>query len=398
MSMAVAIKETTHSFYVKDAEKNGVVGACLLHHIKHWVTENRAKGSKKHYHNGQYWMYSSVQNFIKYMPYLSAGKVKYALKCLIKEGVLVKGVFNQKNYDSTNWYSLASHVTQGVDSAGTGNTGGSLGTILPEPHDQSIPIINTIIKKDKNIKMVDEEMSTQKQKHFKKDSEDYINDFLPEEKGKKIKKENIPEERLKEIEIMNIKKLEIPKSVKGLKVNKSIPEKQIKVSEKKTAEIIKAKSDKRSAEKLEELQYLYNLTKFQIRNPKDFKQATDSTGKKKLSRIASDSYMLFSYKCKLAYPEMGLVLKPSVKEIVLFGQFLSKIDGDLQLMGLIITHWMDFKAAVKLVDGQTIHNQYPSAIALSKHAPVAFSEAFLTCLGSSTIPEGGLSLDMLADI
>src|SRR5690606_10484008 len=45
--------------------------------------------------------------FQNYFPYFTQKQIKYLIKQAIEFGLVVKGNFNKKGYDRTNWYSLS---------------------------------------------------------------------------------------------------------------------------------------------------------------------------------------------------------------------------------------------------------------------------------------------------
>lgn len=93
-----------HSFDVDLAVEYGVTEAILLNHLYFWIEKNRA--NERHYHDGLYWTYNSVRAFNEIFPYLSTKKINNALKHLEREGLLVKGNYNETKYDRTLWYAL----------------------------------------------------------------------------------------------------------------------------------------------------------------------------------------------------------------------------------------------------------------------------------------------------
>ena len=51
-----------HSFDIEIAKKYSVDEAIFLNHIAFWIQKNIA--NKKHFHEGQYWTYSSYPAFL----------------------------------------------------------------------------------------------------------------------------------------------------------------------------------------------------------------------------------------------------------------------------------------------------------------------------------------------
>lgn len=95
---------TMHYFDTELAEKYGMVEATILNHLQYWIQKNAE--NNKNYHEGRYWTFHSIQAFCKQFPYLTAKKIRNAIKKLENAKVLIKGNFNKVKYDRTTWYAL----------------------------------------------------------------------------------------------------------------------------------------------------------------------------------------------------------------------------------------------------------------------------------------------------
>lgn len=95
---------TMHYFDTELAAKYGMVEATILNHLKYWIQKNAE--NNKNYHEGRYWTFHSIQAFCKLFPYLTAKKIRNAIKKLENAKVLIKGNFNKVKYDRTTWYAL----------------------------------------------------------------------------------------------------------------------------------------------------------------------------------------------------------------------------------------------------------------------------------------------------
>lgn len=95
---------TMHYFNTEIAEKYGMVEATILNHLQYWIAKNTQ--NNKNYHDGRYWTFHSIQAFCKLFPYLTAKKIRNAIKKLEDAKVLIKGNFNKLKYDRTTWYAL----------------------------------------------------------------------------------------------------------------------------------------------------------------------------------------------------------------------------------------------------------------------------------------------------
>ena len=94
---------TIHSFDIKEAEKYGILGAVLLHHIRFWVQKNAA--NRRHYHDGKYWTYNSVTAFSELFPYATKDQIRRSLDKLEDLGALETGSYSDNHYDRTKWFT-----------------------------------------------------------------------------------------------------------------------------------------------------------------------------------------------------------------------------------------------------------------------------------------------------
>ena len=93
-----------HSFDVEIAVEHGINAAILYANIAFWVAKNEA--NERHYHDGRYWTYSSLDAFAKLFPYLTVRQIRTALAKLIDAGLIVTGNYNEQPIDRTLWYAL----------------------------------------------------------------------------------------------------------------------------------------------------------------------------------------------------------------------------------------------------------------------------------------------------
>lgn len=137
-------KQMFHAFNIEDAKKYGIIEATLLANIKYWIEHNKA--NQKNYFDGRYWTYNSVSSWTKLFPYLSAKRIRTALKNLINAKILITGNHNTHAYDRTLWYAINEEL---------GNTICPTGKMdLPyeengfAPQGEPIPYINTDVNTD----------------------------------------------------------------------------------------------------------------------------------------------------------------------------------------------------------------------------------------------------------
>jgi hypothetical protein len=130
-----------HSFNVEIANEYGILEAVLLKHLYFWIKKNEA--NNQNYYEGYYWTYNSIKAFGLLFPYSSEKKIRYALKRLEDEGIIITGNFNKSNYDRTQWYAFTEKgysIMQNCQIDLTKSTNGDDHFVKP------IPNINTDIK------------------------------------------------------------------------------------------------------------------------------------------------------------------------------------------------------------------------------------------------------------
>ena len=98
-----------YMFDVELAKKYGLEEAIFLENLIFWVFRNRANG--KNFFDGRTWTYNSVRAFKELFSFWSTKQLRRVLDSLLKQGVIVKGNYNQNPYDRTLWYALADEDT-----------------------------------------------------------------------------------------------------------------------------------------------------------------------------------------------------------------------------------------------------------------------------------------------
>lgn len=96
-----------HKFHIGVANGVGINAAIIFQNISFWISFN--KQSNKNFREGRYWMYNSVREFAEIHPYFSEKQIKCALQKLVSADFLVKGRFNKKGFDKTNWYAMGAN-------------------------------------------------------------------------------------------------------------------------------------------------------------------------------------------------------------------------------------------------------------------------------------------------
>lgn len=94
-----------HSFDISIATKYGINVAIFLSNLSFWIQKNMA--NKKHFHEGRYWTYNSVDAYSILFPYLTKKQIRTTIDKCAELGLILKDNFNDNHYDRTIWYSLS---------------------------------------------------------------------------------------------------------------------------------------------------------------------------------------------------------------------------------------------------------------------------------------------------
>lgn len=173
-----------HYFRVEIAQEYGLSEAILLENINYWIVHNEANGTN--YYDGTYWTYNSARAFAELFPYLSARKIRTALKNLEDLGIIKTGNYNANAYDRTLWYALTEKgkcIMQKCKMEIAKNENGLDENVTP------IPLINTDIKPTINSNSIGETPNThknggkEKQKRFSPPSLDEVKEYCKERKN-----------------------------------------------------------------------------------------------------------------------------------------------------------------------------------------------------------------------
>jgi len=103
------MEDKKNEFYVvsvEDTIKHGIVSAAIIGRIRHWCEYNKKRKTKNCYHNECWWSgFMSSKEFAVQLGVPSKTIEKHISK-LLKEGIIIKGVFNKKGFDRTGWYRV----------------------------------------------------------------------------------------------------------------------------------------------------------------------------------------------------------------------------------------------------------------------------------------------------
>lgn len=93
-----------YSFDKQHAIDYGVDEAIVIHNFIHWIAKNQA--NKKHFHEGKYWTYNSVDAFKQLFEFWTAKQLRRIIESLVNQNVIMRGNFNKMNMDRTGWYAF----------------------------------------------------------------------------------------------------------------------------------------------------------------------------------------------------------------------------------------------------------------------------------------------------
>lgn len=100
----------TYQFDANIAALYGVDEAIMIANLQYWIRKNEANG--KHYHEGRFWTYNSIEAFTKLFPFWTARQIRRILKSLEDNGVIVTGNYNTSAIDRTTWYAFGDTFLQ----------------------------------------------------------------------------------------------------------------------------------------------------------------------------------------------------------------------------------------------------------------------------------------------
>ncbi len=94
-----------HHFNIEVAKEYGVDVAIFLQNIAFWSLKNVA--NKSHFKDGRYWIYNTQEAWTILFPYWSRQSVRTITSKCADKGLILRGNYNEKNYDKTIWYSMS---------------------------------------------------------------------------------------------------------------------------------------------------------------------------------------------------------------------------------------------------------------------------------------------------
>lgn len=115
----------TYMFDTDVAALYGVDEAIMINNLAYWIRKNEANG--KHYHEGRFWTYNSIEAFTKLFPFWTARQIRRVLKSLEDKGVIVTGNYNSSAYDRTTWYAFGDCILRNGQMDFTRTSNGTTG-------------------------------------------------------------------------------------------------------------------------------------------------------------------------------------------------------------------------------------------------------------------------------
>ena len=94
----------THCFEVALAKEFGIEEAIFIDKFVGWIQHNRANNTN--FHDGRTWTFNSAKAFADIFPYMNESKIKRVVTRLVEVGILMKGNYNENQYDRTSWYAF----------------------------------------------------------------------------------------------------------------------------------------------------------------------------------------------------------------------------------------------------------------------------------------------------
>lgn len=78
--------------------------AVFVQQLHYWLEIKKQSG--KNFLDGRYWVYNSVEEWLKQFPWMSSATLRRTIESLSQKGLVIKGNYNEKKMDHTIWYSL----------------------------------------------------------------------------------------------------------------------------------------------------------------------------------------------------------------------------------------------------------------------------------------------------
>lgn len=86
------------------AKTYGVNEAIILNCLIFWVEHNKA--NRINFHDGYYWTHNTIDAWSEILHFMTKNQIRTAIESLIKQGAVITGNYNAKQYDRTLWYAV----------------------------------------------------------------------------------------------------------------------------------------------------------------------------------------------------------------------------------------------------------------------------------------------------
>ena len=97
-----------YSFDIEIAKNYGVEEAIMIKNFQFWIMKNKA--NSKNFYDNKTWTYNSNKAYAILFPFWTEKQIRRILLSLISQNVLIKGNYNNNQYDRTLWYSFSNEV------------------------------------------------------------------------------------------------------------------------------------------------------------------------------------------------------------------------------------------------------------------------------------------------
>lgn len=94
----------SHGFDTGYAMEYGVEEAIMIKNFQFFITANANRGHN--FFEGRFWTYDRLDDFVAHFPYWTKKIVRRILKSLVKQGVIIKGEFNENWSNRTQWFAF----------------------------------------------------------------------------------------------------------------------------------------------------------------------------------------------------------------------------------------------------------------------------------------------------
>lgn len=103
----------------------GLNEAIVLQQIHYWLASNAERNSHRHFHDGRWWTWGTIEELQRQFPFWSESTVKRAVTKLRENGLLLAGNYNRVAFDRTLWYTIDYDALASIGSKWPNGTGQS---------------------------------------------------------------------------------------------------------------------------------------------------------------------------------------------------------------------------------------------------------------------------------